>query len=235
VVGRWLERAVERRPSLMARTGVTAVQVLASQEEEREAEARGGMRAELTVAFTDLEDFTSYTAAEGDEAASRLLIGHHKEAGQIVRSRGGRLLKRLGDGLMLSFPEASAAVLACLELGEAAPLPLRAGVHAGSVQVNRDDLIGNVVNVAARLTESAEGRQVLVTQSVRDAAGDLRGVVFDGPYSRTFKGVKEKVPVYLAARHASPCLCRPTPPMFATSPTTSLSQSASTGATSRSA
>jgi adenylate cyclase len=212
---------------------MTAVQVLASQAEEREAET--GRPAELTVAFTDLEDFTSFTAAEGGEAASRLLIGHHNEAAQIVRSRGGRLLKRLGDGLMLSFPEASAAVLARLELGEAAPLPLRAGVHAGSVQVSGDDLIGNVVNVAARLAESAEGRQVLVTQSARDAAGDLRGVVLDGPYSRTFKGVKEKVPVYLAARHASPCSWRPTPSTFSLSPTASMNRSASPRATPRSA
>ena len=42
------------------------------------------------------------------------------------------MLKRLGDGLMLTFPEPEAAVLACLELGEAAPLRLRAGIHGGT-------------------------------------------------------------------------------------------------------
>ncbi len=85
-------------------------------------EVEVGAPMELTVAFTDLEEFTSYTEAEGDDAASRLLIGHHRESVTIVRARGGRVLKRLGDGLMLTFPEPEAAVLACLELGEAAPL-----------------------------------------------------------------------------------------------------------------
>jgi adenylate cyclase len=180
---------------------MTAVHVLATPDEEREADAKGGAPAELTVAFTDLEDFTTYTEAEGDDAASRLLMGHHREAGAIVASRGGRVLKRLGDGLMLTFPEPVAAVLACLELSEAAPLPLRAGIHGGKVLVTGDDVIGHVVNLAARVTGSAEGRELVVTDHVRTAVGDLRGVAFDGPYTRSFKGIEEKAPVYLASRH----------------------------------
>jgi adenylate cyclase len=187
---------------------MTAVHVLATPDEEREADAKGGAPAELTVAFTDLEDFTTYTEAEGDDAASRLLMGHHREAGAIVASRGGRVLKRLGDGLMLTFPEPVAAVLACLELSEAAPLPLRAGIHGGKVLVTGDDVIGHVVNLAARVTGSAEGRELVVTDHVRTAVGDLRGVAFDGPYTRSFKGIEEKAPVYLASRH----VCRPADP-----------------------
>ena len=67
--------------------------------------------------------FPTYTEAEGDDAASRLLIGHHRKAVPIVRSRGGRVVKWLGDGLMLTFPVPEAAVLACLELSESSPLP----------------------------------------------------------------------------------------------------------------
>ncbi len=157
--------------------------------------------AELTVAFTDLEDFTSYTEAEGDDVASRLLIGHHRESAAIVRARGGRVLKRLGDGLMLTFPVPEAAVLACLELGEAAPLRLRAGIHVGHVIVTSDDVFGHVVNLAARVAGSAAGGQLIVTDHVRAAVGDLPGVAFDGPYQRSFKGIEEKVPVYVTSRH----------------------------------
>ena len=180
---------------------MTAVRVLAPADEQREADAKGGEPVELTVAFTDLENFTTYTEAEGDDAARRLLMGHHREAGPIVRSRGGRVLKWLGDGLMLTFPEPEAAVLACLELAEAAPLPLRAGVHGGTVLLTGDDVIGRVVNLAARVTECAEAGQLVVTDHVRIAVGDLRGVAFDGPYTRRFKGIEAKVPVYLASRH----------------------------------
>jgi adenylate cyclase len=180
---------------------ITAVHVLATPDEEREAAVAGGGPVELTVAFTDLEDFTTYTEAEGDDAASRLLIGHHRESGPIVRSRGGRVLKRLGDGLMLTFPEPEAAVLACLELGEVAPLALRAGIHCGHVLVTGDDVIGHAVNLAARVTGSAEGGELIVTDHVRSAVGDLPGVAFDGPHSRRFKGIEKQVPVYFVSRH----------------------------------
>ncbi len=136
---------------------MTAVHVLVTPDEEREADAEGGPPTELTVAVTDLDDFTTCTEAEGDNAASRPLIGHHRESTAIARSRGGRLLKRLGDGLILTFPKPEAAVLASLELGEAASLRLRAGVPGGKVLATGGDVIGHVMNLAARVTESASG------------------------------------------------------------------------------
>jgi adenylate cyclase len=179
---------------------MTAVNLLATPGDERHTDAVGGMPVELTVAFTDLEDFTTYTETEGDDAARRLLIGHHQAAEPIVASHRGRVLKRLGDGLMLTFPEPAAAVLACLEVAEAAPLPLRAGIHAGTALMTGDDVIGHVVNLAARLTQSAAGGELVVTHHVRSAVGDLAGVAFDGPYPRSFKGIEQKMPVYLASR-----------------------------------
>jgi adenylate cyclase len=181
---------------------MTAVDVLPDR--ERAAADADGAPIELTVIFTDLEDFTTYTEAAGDDAASRLLLRHHRESTAIVRRRGGRVLKRLGDGLMLTFPDPGAAVLACLELGEIAPLRLRAGIHGGTVVLTDDDVIGHVVNVAARVTASAAGGELVVTDHVRAAVGDLRGVAFDGPYQRRFKGIEEPVAVYFASRH----ICR---------------------------
>lgn len=182
---------------------VTAGPVLATPDEDRDAGSAGSAPVDLAVAFTDLEGFTTYTEAEGDDAASRLLIRHHRESLSIVRSRGGRVVKLLGDGLMLTFPAPEAAVLACLELGEAAPLPLRAGIHSGTVLVTDDDVVGRVVNLAARVTESAKAGELALTEPVRTAVGDMRGVAFDGPYPRSFKGIGETVPVYLASRHGS--------------------------------
>ena len=169
---------------------------------------------ELTVAFTDLEDFTAYTEAEGDDAARRLLIGHHRDSAPIVHSRGGQVLKRLGDGLMLTFPEPEAAVLACLELGEAAPLRLRCGIHGGNVLVAGDDVVGHVVNLAARVTQSAKGGELVVTDYVRAAVGDLRGIAFDGPHTRTFKGIEETVPVYVARGLSPSEVPSPSRPMW---------------------
>jgi adenylate cyclase len=194
VVQRFLERSVERRPSALGAIGLNALQLLAK---EQVAAGRQGTASPVAVVFTDLEGFTRFTARHGDDAALALLAEHHRAIGPVVRSRGGKVVKRLGDGLMLSFPSPESAVMAALELIDVQPpqLRLRAGIHVGEAVVTSDDLIGHDVNVAARVTASATGGQVLATTAVRDAVGELRGVRFGRARRRVFKGVGETVSV----------------------------------------
>ena len=197
VVERLLERSVERRPSLLANLGLSTIQVLSSSSDEGAGEGTT-TPTRMTVVFTDLEGFTRFTANEGDDAASQLLSAHHRTVGPVVRSRGGRTVKRLGDGLLLTFPEPEAAVLASLELVAVQPEPLRlrAGMHVGDVVVTRDDVIGHVVNVAARVTESAKGGEVLATTEVRQDVGDaLPQVKFSRARRKTFKGLGDSIGV----------------------------------------
>lgn len=200
VVQRFLERSVERRPSALGSIGLNALQLLAY---DRPPDGGPDTRqTPVAIVFTDLEGFTRFTAREGDDAALALLAEHHKIIGPIVRGRGGKVVKRLGDGLMLSFPSAESAVLAAVELVEVPPtgLRLRAGVHCGDAVVTPDDLIGHEVNVAARVAAAARGGQVLATGAVRDAAGELRGVAFGRTRRRSFKGVDHAVAVCSVAR-----------------------------------
>ncbi|MBV8160801.1 MAG: adenylate/guanylate cyclase domain-containing protein [Acidimicrobiia bacterium] len=199
VAERWFERSVEQRPSLLGKVGLSAIQLLSTSSESVQ---EAGTPTRLAVAFTDIEGFTAYTAREGDEAASQLLAVHYREVGPVVRGRGGHISKRLGDGLLLTFPSSEAAVLACLEMValEPAPLRLRAGIHEGEVVVAGDEIVGHVVNVAARVAESAKGGEVLVTGEVRKAVGDLPAVTFGRARGKSFKGVGEKVLVCRAER-----------------------------------
>jgi adenylate cyclase len=196
VIERFLERSAERRPSFLARIGLSAIQALSWHSED----AADGATQPLTIVFTDLEGFTRFTAREGDERASALLAEHQLAIGPVVRSRGGRVVKRIGDGLMLAFADASPAVHCAVELLDTAPAPLRlrSGVHAGEAVVTRDDVIGHVVNVAARVTEAAKGGEVLVTGAAAEAAGELRGVELSRGRRRTFKGVEEPIRVHRA-------------------------------------
>jgi adenylate cyclase len=99
---------------------------------------------------------------------------------------------------LLTFPEPEAAVLAGLELVDSAPEPLRlrGGVHVGDVLALPDDVIGHVVNVAARVTELARGGEVMVTVDVRDAIGaELGRVRFSRVRRRSLKGIDTAVGV----------------------------------------
>ena len=191
-----LERSVERHPSLLGTVGLSAIQALAGAVDEAAEGATLGTTSALTVAFTDLEGFTEWTAREGDEAASRLLAEHHRVVEPLIAGRGGRLVKRLGDGLLLTFPVPEAAVLACLELVDAQPQPLRlrAGLHTGPVVVTRDDVIGHVVNLAARVADAAEGTEVLVTSDVSGTVS-LPNVRFGETRAERFKGIEEPITI----------------------------------------
>jgi adenylate cyclase len=195
-----LERAVQRHPSMLGTVGLSAIQALAGAAEEASEGGSIGTTMALTVVFTDLEGFTEWTAREGDDAASRLLAEHHQVVDPIIAGRGGRLVKRLGDGLLVTFPQPEAAVLACLELVDAQPEPLRlrAGLHAGPVVATRDDVIGHVVNLAARVAEAAEGTEVLVTEDVSGAVSHPK-VTFGDTRAERFKGIEEPITICSAA------------------------------------
>jgi adenylate cyclase len=194
VLERILERSVEQKPSVLASLGLSTLQALSWRGEDAGGE---GTRVTLAVAFTDLEGFTGWTATAGDAAASALLAEHHRAVGPVVRSRGGRVVKRLGDGLLLTFTTPEAAVLCCLDLVaiQPEPLRLRAGVHVGEVVLTRDDVVGHVVNVAARVTESAKGGEVMATDAVLEAVAELPSLHAGRTRRRRFKGVDEVVRV----------------------------------------
>jgi adenylate cyclase len=200
VVQRFLERSIERRPSALGSIGLNALQLLAY---DHPASAGDPAPSPVAVVFTDFEGFTRFTARHGDEAARNMLADHHRLVGPIVRSRGGKVVKRLGDGLMLAFPSGEAAVHCALDLVETpADLRLRGGVHTGEAVVTADDLIGHDVNIAARVAAAARGGEVLATVAVREEVGELRGVTFGRARKKSFKGVGEAVSVCPVERTA---------------------------------
>lgn len=188
MVQRFLERTSERRPSTLTSVGLSALQGLSLRSETEE----DAPSQPVTVMFTDLEGFTRFTAKEGDEVAAHLIAEHQRLMGPVVRSRGGRIVKRMGDGLMLTFPAPEAAVLAALELVELIeePLRLRAGLHLGEAVITRDDVLGHVVNVAARITEVAKGSEVVASVDVRQAVAPMAGVAFGRARRVRLKGVE---------------------------------------------
>lgn len=175
-------------PSVLGKLELRPLDVLT----EPEPAVESSPRTQLAVVFSDLEGFTTFTSSKGDLEASAMLRDHYEIVDSMVRGRGGAVVKTIGDGHMLSFGEPEAAILAAVELAEvkAGPLRVRVGGHNGSVVRTPDDLLGHVVNVAARVTDVASGGETLVTTALRDSAGSVLGVNFDSVATVELRGIE---------------------------------------------
>jgi adenylate cyclase len=186
----FLARSVERKPSLLSTAGLSVVQLLTAHGAQTSGESKV-----MTVCFTDLEAFTSYTDSHGDKAALDLVKHQHAAAGPVVRRWRGKVVKHLGDGLLCTFANPAEAVRAAVELLDTSPAPLRlrAGLHTGEVMISHDDVVGQVVNIAARVTETAKGNQVVVSAETAELAGDLPGLDFKKLRTRRLKGISDRM------------------------------------------
>jgi adenylate cyclase len=101
-------------------------------------------------------------------------------------------VKFLGDGAMLSFGSARAAIRAAVAIQRACahePFAVRIGIHTGEVIHAADDLLGLTVNKAARIAAAAEGGGIMVSSTTRDLAGSLDGVRIGEPKIVVLKGL----------------------------------------------
>ncbi len=183
---------IQEKPSAMAKLEVRPLDLMVD-----ETKDLTGSTVMLAILFSDLEGFTGFNDARGDTEAAALLRDHYDAARSIVLGHGGTVIKTIGDGHMLSFPTAAGAVLAGLDLIDAAPDPLRVrvGGHVGQAIRTGGDLLGNAVNLAARVTNLAEGGSGIATRALRDGAGMLPGVAFGTVRAEVVKGVEGPVEV----------------------------------------
>ena len=146
------------------------------------------------VVFVDLSGYTRLTVEHGDEAAVWSASTLQREAEATAAARGGRLVKLLGDGAMLRFPDADRGLQAALDLvrtlNVGGSLPAHAGVHAGPI-IERDlDLFGRTVNLASRLSDAAGPGEVLVSDAVVDAV-DEPSLRFEPVDTAELKGIPD--------------------------------------------
>ncbi|MGI9645523.1 MAG: adenylate/guanylate cyclase domain-containing protein [Ilumatobacteraceae bacterium] len=135
-----------------------------------------------SILFTDLVGFTEYNEAVGDARAVGVIDRQRRAVDdRLVDLGDARVVKEIGDGLMLWFASAtvglrcSVALLEDIDEIRAAgdfPLPVRMGLHHGESVVRGEDLIGRAVNVAARVSALAGPGELLVSEEATLAAGD---------------------------------------------------------------
>ncbi|HEX8958500.1 MAG TPA: adenylate cyclase regulatory domain-containing protein [Solirubrobacterales bacterium] len=162
-----------------------------------------GATAEISVCFADLVDFTKL----GEKIAPEQLgavVGRLEEMATAAVEPPVRLVKVIGDAVMLTSPSAEQLTAAALTLveaadGEAEEFPrLRAGIARGSVLTQAGDYYGRPVNLASRITAIAKPGSVLVDAPAKEAAPDAFAYSFAG--ERHLKGFDSRVRLYRARR-----------------------------------
>ncbi len=159
-----------------------------------------------TIVFTDIVGFTQLTDEHGDDVALTLL--ERQEA--LVRRalpRGGRVVKELGDGLLLWFDDPCDAITTMLALQRAfedesdddLPMWVRIGMHFGCPRARGDDIVGRDVNLASRITDLAAPGEVLCSEATASEAGDLPGVEFEPLGPVYVRGFAEPIPLVRAS------------------------------------
>ncbi len=163
----------------------------------RDGDQMPGTRATegtMTLVFTDIVDSTAMAEDVGDAQWAELIVRHEKMIRSITTSHGGTVVKFLGDGSMLAFESARAAVRAAVELQQAfadAPLSVRIGIHTGEVQRTGDDLFGLTVNKAARVAAAGGADEVLISSTTRDLIGSMEGLEIGAVRTVALKGLSD--------------------------------------------
>lgn len=156
------------------------------------ATGRGRGDPEIALLFTDLVGFSSWALKAGDAATLELLREVGNAVENSVQAHEGRIVKRLGDGLMATFLTAQAALDGALDAQDAVGEievdgyrpRVRAGIHWGRPRKLGGDYLGVDVNISARVADAAKADQVLVSDRM------LERINLDGVHTGRFKRLR---------------------------------------------
>jgi class 3 adenylate cyclase len=164
-----------------------------------EYRARTSPDGMMTIVFTDIEGSTELMERIGEERYFKVLLDHNRLVRACVAASDGEVVQSLGDGFMLLFASASAALACAVELQRVLarynerkpkePLLVRIGVHTGNIFQARDDFLGKAVVLAARITGQARGGQILVSAACREYTERAGRWPYGETYELELKGI----------------------------------------------
>ena len=159
------------------------------------------------IVFTDIVGFTKLTA-DDQSKASNLLTEQRNLLQPIVEDHSGSWIKEMGDGLLLIFDTVTDAVNCTIKIQETTKeindLNLRIGIHQGEILLTENDVIGDDVNIAARIEPFSAPGGIAISNKVNDAL--VRESGYDTKYvgKPKLKGVGQEVKVYCITSHGLP-------------------------------
>jgi class 3 adenylate cyclase len=155
----------------------------------------------VTLLFSDMEGFTPMTERLGDLRAREVIRDHNRIVREQTAKHGGYEVELQGDGFLLAFGSARAALQCAVDVQRALasrnsgepeePIRVRIGVHTGEAIKDADKFFGRTVILAARIAAHAKGGEVLVSGLVRELTQSLGDLRYGDLREVQLKGIRE--------------------------------------------
>ncbi len=167
----------------------------------------------FTLMFSDVENSTAMMERLGELRSFAVLREHKEIVAELVEGDDGRIVKSQGDGFMIAFPSARAALRCAIAmqrafaervLGDGERLRIRIGLHAGAVIPDEDDFFGRNVVLAARIADRARGGEILVSSELKEYTETDPSFAFEQLGELELKGLLGSHVVYSVAWAGAP-------------------------------
>jgi class 3 adenylate cyclase len=163
-------------------------------------------RKQITILFTDIEESTKYWDKYGDVEGRLMVDRHNRLLFPIIRKFKGRIIKTIGDSIMAAFRKPEHAMQAAIamqqvmaqerRIDETFDIRIRIGIHTGEAIVEKQDVFGDIVNVAARVETICAGNEILASQVSVAHIEDEFAFIFKPKGRFTPRGKNNKITVF---------------------------------------
>jgi adenylate cyclase len=182
------------------------------------------------ILLTDMVGYSQLIGLDEQGTIARQKAHQENVIAPKISAHGGRIVKTTGDGVLVEFPSVVAAVQCAVEVqqaigGSEADLPeerrihYRIGINLGDIVIDGHDILGDGVNVAARLEGLSKPGGICISGNVHDQLAGKIDIVFEDAGEQTLKNVPRPVRVWHwktdAAKEVRPAPALPAKPSIA--------------------
>ncbi|MFH2091851.1 MAG: CHAT domain-containing protein [Pseudomonadota bacterium] len=165
-------------------------------------------KKETSILFTDICGYTQYMDTMADINGLTKLQRHNDIVLPLVEKHDGVLIKMIGDAVMATFSKPLDAVAAAIAIQkslqthnriqdmEIEQIHVKIGVNTGNVIVDKSDIFGDAVNVAARIQAQAGKDQIFISKSVYEHIAEIKDIFCEFSRFATVKGKSEPIALY---------------------------------------
>jgi len=169
--------------------------------------SEGTKRRLAAIVSADVVGYSRLIGADEAGTLDALRMHRAELIDPMIGQQGGRIVKTMGDGLLLEFPSVVAAVECCIgvqegmamrngEIAETTAIRFRVGVHLGDIVVEGDDIFGDGVNIAARLQEIGEAGGIAISGTAHENITGRIEAGFADIGEQTLKNIERPIRVW---------------------------------------